>query len=72
MTFDRLAATQSVPSVLPSSAMIISYDLESELNARSTSRTHFSICKASLWAGRRTEISVFGLATLKAVQLFPI
>ena len=51
------ATMMLVPSMLPSSEIIISYDLEKDLTAASTSSIHFSICAASLYAGSRIEIS---------------
>jgi hypothetical protein len=62
---DNLAKMWSVPSVLPSSATIISYEVEMALTDRSSSFTQFSIRKASLYAGNKIEISFSGLARLK-------
>jgi hypothetical protein len=47
-------------------AAVFSNDNEKELTARSTSLTHFSIRKASLYAGNTIEISFPGSATFKA------
>jgi hypothetical protein len=49
--------------------MIISYELESELTARSTVLTQFWMREASLYAGNTIEMSFSGSAAFKAFIL---